>query len=104
MVVNFEEKMDRFKQAYSIYVENSFTKKDDSYISKMLLFKGIELINQGIIEDNKSVFRKNRDLLLVLKDLLSRCHGLTHIQQNLIKETFENLRVYAIVKIQRMWE
>ena len=99
---SFEERLKRFKEAYQLYAQARFSPREHEYITKALLLKGIEFINEGIVADEKHAFRAHRDLVLILRLLLLERPMLTPLQQDLIKKTFEHFRVYAIVKIQQM--
>lgn len=102
MALTFEEKMSRWKQAYTIYVSNNFTKKESEFLCKSLVLKCIELINEGIITNQKQFFRTNRDIKALLQVLMLKKPKFTKIQLNLIKYSLENFKVYCIVKVQGM--
>lgn len=99
---SFEERLRRFKEAYRLYAQARLPMREHAYANKVLLLKGIELINEGMVADEKHAFRTNRDLVLILRMLLLEEPSLTPLQQDLIKKTLEHFRVYAIVKVQQM--
>jgi hypothetical protein len=102
MAIPYEEKMLRWKQAYELYVSNDFTKKEKEFICKTLILKCIELINEGIIKNEKHIFRSNRDLKVLLGYLLHEKPSFTKIQKELVKKSLENFKVYCILKVQGM--
>ncbi|MFA6089306.1 MAG: hypothetical protein WC755_05555 [Candidatus Woesearchaeota archaeon] len=98
------EKFKRWKDAYDLYVSNYFKKSEDTLICKNILIKGIAIISEGIITDNKQFFRKNKEFLTMIKMLLFKDPKLNSFEKKLIKETLMQYKVYSILKIQGMKE
>jgi hypothetical protein len=99
---NFEDKLKRWKEAYGIYVLNSFTNKETTHISKALLLRGMELMNEGILCDEKQAFRSNKDFVFAVRLLLEETPKITKIQKELIAKTLKNFKLYSIIRIQGM--
>lgn len=102
MAIPYEEKIKHWKQAYAIYVSNKFTKTESEFLCKTLILKCVELINEGIVENQKQTFRANRDLKSLLTLLLYERPAFTKVQQEIIKKSLENFKFYCIVKVQGM--
>ena len=102
MAIPYDEKIKRWKQAYATYVSNKFTKVESDFLCKTLVLRCVELINEGIITNQKQAFRTNRDLKFLLTMLLYERPTFTKTQQEIIKKSLENFKIYCIVKVQGM--
>jgi hypothetical protein len=87
-----------------LYVSNYFRKSEDCFICKNILVRGIAIISEGIVTDNKQFFRKNKEFLTMIKMLLLKDPKLNIYEKSLIRETLMQYKVYSILKVQGMKE
>jgi phosphoribosyl-ATP pyrophosphohydrolase len=103
-IFDIEQKYSRFKDAFSLYSYNieSFSKKEKEKIIKALLMKAIEIIYQAIESDNKNFFRKNKDLLFLVRILINALPKLSRLERKIVFETLKAYKIYSVLKVQGM--
>lgn len=95
-----QNKYGRWKKAYDIYVNEKFSDSEKKIISRKLILTAMEIVNEAIITNNKQIFRQNKYFIYIVKLLLSEKIKFTSIEQNIIKNTLENYKIYCILKVQ----